>query len=85
MTSNKHGKIEAALAASVLLFFIYAVLVWRGLIGDGSAWRPGLTVLSAGGLLAMTASPLFASRYRPISYFLMAVAVGLFIIVAARL
>lgn len=69
---SRDAKIDRVFAAVFLLFFIYTVLVWRGVIGDGKAWRPGQTVLLAGALLTQSLASLVVRRSRVLYYCLLA-------------
>jgi hypothetical protein len=72
-------KVEIPFVVLLSIFFVYAVLLWRGVIGDGTAWRPLGTVLMVGGLLAQSIASLVIHRARPAAYLLWAAAVILFV------
>lgn len=78
-------RVDGALAVVLLLFFGYTVLEWRGIIGDGTAWRPGQMVLASGGLLMLGLAPLVQRRSLIASFGLLAGAlVILYLRIAAR-
>ena len=47
---------------------VYSVLVWRNVIGDGTAWRPFQMVTLSIGLLLQALTP-FARRLSPLLFY----------------
>lgn len=72
---------ERGFAAFLSLFFVYAVLDWRGLVPGEPSWRPLNTVLLAGALLAQSLGSLAARRSRVLQYMLLTASIALLVLV----
>lgn len=70
-------KLERGFAIAMSLFFVYTLLVWRGVLGDGSAWRPGQSVLLSAALLLQAVAALVRRRSPLAFYGLMAASLAL--------
>jgi hypothetical protein len=55
-------KFQIIWAVVTTLFFVYTVLVWRGMVGSGDNWRPGRTAFLASALAMQGLAPLAGRR-----------------------
>jgi hypothetical protein len=78
---------DRVLAALLFLFFVYTVLLWRGVIGDGTAWSAGAgqMVLLAAAMLTQAIAALVQRRSRVAFYGLLAGSVVLLYLSVAAL
>jgi hypothetical protein len=63
-------KVQYVLAVMMLLLFAYSVLVWRGVIGDGSEYRPLAGVLLTGAMLMQSTGALLGRKWRWLQFLL---------------
>lgn len=59
--------------------FGWNLLVWRGLAGDGTAWRPLSSVLLTGAMFVQAGASLVRRRSLPLFYLALVASVGLMV------
>lgn len=74
---GRFRKVDRFFAALMLALFLYNLLVWLRVIGDGSAWRPGQGVLLSGALLLQALASLVLPKSRPAFYAMLLASLGL--------
>ena len=67
--------LERSLLAFFLGLFIYAILEWRGIVGDGHPWQPERFLALSGGMLLQSIAGVVRERSITVFYSLLILSV----------